>query len=82
MNKRKRYGVIIEYRIEGNINEDGGYDYHYFDIMYYSSLERAKNMIHIINGYKKGAFIFRVYGIFDYEKICYKYIVKEDITNE
>lgn len=64
---RKRYGVIIERK--------GTSIWQYVKIEYFSSLKKAKER----KDYIDNNFVnFRCFGIFDYEHIVYKYIVKEE----
>lgn len=64
--EKKRYGVIIEALINDL--------WKFLKIEYYNTLEEAKERKNKINNnYTK----HRVYGIFDYETITYKYIFAE-----
>lgn len=65
--KRKRYGVILEYLEKGV--------WKYLRIEYFNSLKKAEERKNYINN---NCVEHRAYGIFDYEKATYKYIINEE----
>lgn len=64
---RKRYGVIIEYLYNDT--------WKYLRIEYYNSFKKAEERKNYISN---TCIQHRVFGIFDYQKASYKYIIEED----
>ena len=65
---RKRYGVIIEF-LENGL-------WKHLRIEYFNSFKKAEERKNYINN---NYMEHRVYGIFDYEKVVYKFIINEEI---
>lgn len=71
MTNKKRYGVIVERKA---INEE---NFKYNGIYYCGTLKEAKQIVNYVDNYDSDLQTYRAYGIFDYEKIVYKYIINE-----
>ena len=74
MSNYKRYGVIIERKEK---QEDKGWAT--LGIKYFSSFKKALEYSKSVDMNKNNIRLaYRVYGIFDYQKVVYKYIIKEE----
>lgn len=71
--KNKRYGVIIEAK---PLDEKEA-TYKFVKIAYYNSLKQAREFVEYVNNYEDEYIKYRVFGVFDYQKAIYKYIVRE-----